>query len=286
MDSMPKIRTAFTRGLTATWSSPVVVIALLSWLLVEWVLIVALGFPGPASVLAHLSAPPLLSTETDLRITIGLFGYGGLIVIFVVAAVHALWMSIVTGFAIEGIESGQVSRWGAIRGLRAFPVVFALRVVGLLVWYAAQILIGVGGLGIALLVYVGILVAFVWLTAFAPVIAVAEGRGWRDAFGRSYRAARLPGSGNLSFAAIYVLPVFTTLVSPSVPGSLLDVNPPFTAWAFIVLLNLLHIAVLAAFAMRYLAIADEVPDAPSRATPARGSRAGERSSAKSRSRGR
>jgi hypothetical protein len=131
-----------------------------------------------------------------------------------------------------------------------------------------------------------ILLGFVWLTAFAPVIAVAEGRGWRDAFGRSYRAARMPGSGNLSFAAIYVLPVFTTLVSPIVPGSLLDVNPPFTAWVFIVLMNLLHIAVLAAFAMRYLAVADEVPDAPARAASARGSGAAQRASAKGRSRGR
>ena len=39
------------------------------------------------------------------------------------------------------------------------------------------------------------------------------------------------------------------------------------------LLNLLHAAIVGAVAMRYLAIADEVPDAPARGTPGRHGRA-------------
>ena len=36
-----------------------------------------------------------------------------------------------------------------------------------------------------------------------------------------------------------------------------------------VLMNLLHTAILGAFALRYLSIAEEVPDAPVRAAPSR-----------------
>jgi len=79
----------------------------------------------------------------------------------------------------------------------------------------------------------------------------------------------MPGSGNLSFAAIYAVPVIATFLAPSVPGTLLDVNPPSTAWIFVVGMNLLHAAMLAAFSMRYLAVADEVPDPrPRQAAPA------------------
>jgi hypothetical protein len=62
-----------------------------------------------------------------------------------------------------------------------------------------------------------------------------------------------------------VVPIFATFLSPGLPGVLLDVNPPFTAWIYVVLMDLLHVAIVAAFALRYLAVAGEVPDAPVRA---------------------
>ena len=46
-------------------------------------------------------------------------------------------------------------------------------------------------------------------------------------------------------------------------------NPAYTAWIFVVV-SLLHTAIIGAIAMRYLAIADEVPDAPARAAARRG----------------
>jgi hypothetical protein len=265
MDEMPKMRTAFARGLAGTWSSPLVVGALIAWLLVEWVTIVALGYPGPIALLAHLSAPTPLSTITDLSISTGILGVrSGLLFVFGVAAVHALWSSVLVGLAMETIESGRASRWGAVRGLRAYPITFALHVIGVAVLFASQIVVAVGGASLAFFLQIAVLVLVVWAFAFAPVIAISEHRRLMDSLGRSIRAARLPGSGNLTFAAIYVVPVFATFLSPQVPGALLDVNPPFTAWSFVVLMNLLHAAVLGAFAMRYLAIADEVPDAPAR----------------------
>jgi hypothetical protein len=275
MDSMPPIRTAFVRGLAGIWSSPVVVGATVAWLLVEWLVVVALGYPGPFSLLAHIAAPAPLSTTTDLSISIGLLGVGrGLPLVFITSGlVHALWQAIVVGLAVEIVETGGASRWGAIRGLRAFPITFAIHAFGVAVLFASSIAAGLGGGGLALLLQLAIYVLVVWVFAYAPIIAITDGRGFRDCFGRALRAARLPGSGNLTFAMLYVVPWFATTLATTVgavPGSALDVNPPYSAWIFVVVVSLFHETVIAALAIRYLAIADEVPDASVRAAPARG----------------
>ena len=273
MDRMPRIRTAVARGLVGTWSSPLIVGLILGWLLVEWLVVVALGYPGPIALLAHIPAPPPVGTITDYSLATGILGARGLSLIFLVAAVHALLQAVLTGLAIEAIESGGTSRWGAIRGLRGFPVAFAVRVIGLMALIAAQLLLAFGGSsGLGLLGQIGVFVIVTWLLGFAPVIAVAEPRRLLDCLGRSIRAARMPGSGNLTFAALYVIPVFATFFALPVPGVVLDVNPPFTAWMFVVGLNLLHTAMLGALAMRYLSIASEVPDPPPRRTPAKEAR--------------
>jgi hypothetical protein len=272
MDAMPPIHTSFTRGLAATWSSPVIVGTTVAWLLVEWLVAVAAGYPGPFALLAHVGAPAPLSTTTDLSLSIGILGVSwGLPLVLVPAAVHALYQSVLVGLAIEAVETGQTDRWGAIRGLRAFPVAFAIHVVGVAVLITAQSVAGFGGGGLSFILQLAILVFAVWVFAFAPVIAVADGRLFP--LGRSLRAARLPGSGNLTFATLYVVPWFAVYVATivgSVPGSVLDVNPAYTAWIFVVVVGLLHAAVVSALAVRYLAIADEVPDAPVRQAPARG----------------
>jgi hypothetical protein len=274
MDEMPRIRTAVAHGLVRTWSSPVIVGGILAWLLVEWLVVVALGYPGPIALLAHVPAPPPIGTITDYSLATGILGARGLAFIFLVAAVHALWQAVLTGLAVEAIESGGPSRWGAIRGLRAFPVAFAVRVIGLMALIAAQLLLAFGGSsGIGLLAQIAVFVVVTWLLGFAPVIAVTEHRRLLDCLGRSVRAARMPGSGNLTFAALYVIPVFATFFALPVPGVMLDVNPPFTAWMFVVGMNLLHTALLAALAMRYLSIAAKVPEAPPRRAPAREARA-------------
>jgi hypothetical protein len=281
MESMPPIRTAFVRGLAATWSSPVIVGFTVGWVAVEWLVLIAVGFPGPFAFLAFGPATPPLSTTTDLSVSIGTFGVGlGLPLVVIVAAVHALWQSLLVGLAIEAIESGRASRWGAVRGLRAFPVALAMHVIGVAVLIASQTLASFGGGSLAPVIQVAIFVLAVWASWFAPVIAIAEGRRVLDSIGRGVRAARLPGSGNLTFATLYVIPMFAAFVATLVgaaPGATLDVNPPYTAWIYVALMNLLHAAIAGAVAMRYLAIADEVPDASARAAGSRGgARAGGR----------
>ena len=87
---------------------------------------------------------------------------------------------------------------------------------------------------------------------------------------RSMRAARMPGVGNLGMAALYVVPAIAVIVAPGKPGNTMGVNPSVGAWVLVLIVNLLHAAMLAAFAFRYLAVADEVPE------PAPRERAGRR----------
>jgi amino acid transporter len=107
------------------------------------------------------------------------------------------------------------------------------------------------------------------------VIAASETRRLADSMGRSMRAARMPGAGNLTLAAIYVFLSFVVLAVVPWPGSQLGVNPTVAAWVVVLVANLLHIAVQAAVAFRYLSVAGEVPEAgPKRrsAPPARSRR--------------
>lgn len=277
IDSMPPIRTAFVRGLAGMWSSPVVVGGIVAWTLVEWLVIVALGYPGPFALLAHIAAPTPLSAYTDLFTSIGILGLAkGLPLIFVTSGlVHSLLLAMVVGLAVETVETGRASRWGAIRGLRAFPVAFASHAFGVAILFIQQIVARFGGGGLSDILHLAIFVLAMWVLAFAPVIAVTEERGFRECLGRSVRAARLPGSGNLTFAVLCVVPWYATYVATfigAVPGSGFDVNPRYSAWIFVIVVSLLHVAVIAALAMRYLAIAGDVPDAPVRAAPARGQR--------------
>ena len=105
------------------------------------------------------------------------------------------------------------------------------------------------GQGFGLLILLASLVVGLYLFVFAPVIAVDEGRTMPEALGRSIRAARMPGAGNLMLAALYVVP-FAVIVAPGEPGSLMGVNPTIGAWVFV--LGLPHVVLLAAFAFRYL----------------------------------
>ena len=70
-------------------------------------------------------------------------------------------------------------------------------------------------------------------------IAADEGRGIAESLGRSVRAARLPGAGNLMFAALYVVSVDRRAGRPRQarqPGS--GVNPSIAAWVFVLVVNL------------------------------------------------
>ena len=115
----------------------------------------------------------------------------------------------------------------------------------------------------------GLLVAGVYLFAFAPAIAADEELSLPLTLSKAVRAARLPGSNNLTLAVLYAVPSFALLLAP-LPGSLTGVNPSVGAWTLSILINVLQMAAVAMFAFRYLAIGADVPDAPAPRNARRG----------------
>jgi hypothetical protein len=271
---MPRIRTSFARGLTAVVATPLLVAAIPVVVLVEWAVLVALGFQGPFALLGATFAAPPISTFLDISLAsvvfthVGRSGIGAavspFIAIAVFLAISAALQAIVTTAAVERLRTGGVTSWAGQRAIRVLPITIGVGVANLGVLIAAQFgqLLGAG---IGLLIAVGILMAGVYLLAFAPAIAADEDHPFSVTMSKAVRAARMPGSNNLLLAAIYVVPsiaFFSATGVGALPGSTIDVNPSVGAWVTAILINLLQMAVVATFAFRYLAVADVIPDAP------------------------
>jgi hypothetical protein len=270
---MPRMRTSFARGFVAVVAEPVVVVAVPAVLLVEWLVLVAVGFQGPFSVMVNALALPPVGTSIDATLATSIFGLqGGLIGIIAFVVVRAVLLSFLTAFVVDALEVGTITRASAVRAVRALPTSLAVNLAGIALLTLTSLLGPLLGPGLGVLIQVGGLVAGVYLFAAAPVIAVAEARRMPDAMSRSVRAARMPGSSNLTLAVLYVIPAVAIVVAPGKPGSLIGVNPTPGAWALAIVVNLLHVAMLATFAFRYLSVATEVPDAPVRSRPASRSR--------------
>ncbi|MGZ5213402.1 MAG: hypothetical protein ACXWXM_06760 [Actinomycetota bacterium] len=263
--SMPRVRTAITRGVITVLGSPTLVVAPVLYLLLVWLVLVAAGYQGPFAPLANLLALPPIGTSLDASLATSLFGLqGGLFGIIVFLAARAIALSLLTAAVVGALEDGRVTRAGMRRGLRALPVTFAICIIGVGILTLSSFFGPLLGPGFGILLQVGALVVGLYLFTFAPIIAVDEGRTMPESLGRSIRAARLPGAGNLMLAALYVVPSIAVIVAPGKPGNLIGVNPTIGAWVFALLINLLHVTLLATFAFRYLSVAHEVPEPPER----------------------
>ncbi len=53
-----------------------------------------------------------------------------------------------------------------------------------------------------------------------------------------------------------MVPSFAILVAPGKPGGLIGVNPSIGAWVLAIGVNLLHVAITATYAFRYLSVAE------------------------------
>jgi hypothetical protein len=262
---MPRVRTALTRGVVTVLGSPALVVAPLLFLLLVWSVLIAAGYQGPFAPLANLLALPPIGTSLDASLATGLFGLqGGLYWIIAFLAVRAIVLALFTAAVVEALEDGRATRACVRRALRALPVTLAICIIGVGVLTLSSFFGPLLGPGFGILLQVGALVVGVYLFTFAPIIAVDESRTMPESLGRSIRAARLPGTGNLTLAALYVVPSIAVIVSPGTPGNLIGVNPTIGAWVFVLPINLLHVALLATFAFRYLSVAHEVPEPPER----------------------
>jgi hypothetical protein len=260
--AMPKMRTSVARGFVTVAASPVLVVGSFLLLIVLWLVVIAFGYQGPFATMSSALALPPLGTSFDATLATGIFGLqGGIVGITAFVVLRGVLIALLTAGVVEALDTGRVSAASAVNGLRALPVCLATSVLGVAFLTLSSFFAPLLGPGFGILIQVGGLVLGVYLFVFAPVIAVAERRTLPDSLTRSIRAARMPGVGNLGMAALYVIPAIAVIVAPGKPGNLIGVNPSIAAWAFVLVVSLLHVVMLAAFAFRYLAVADEVPEA-------------------------
>ncbi len=255
---VPRIRTSITRGLATVLATPALVVAVPLVLMAEWLILLALGFQGPFTILGATFAIPT-GPAAALAPLAGITGF---------LVIHAAFQAIVTTVAVERMRTGSVSSWSVRRGVHVWPVTIAVAVVNLGVLIVANFVQLLGG-GIGFILAVALLVAGVYLFAFAPAISADEELSLPVTMSKAVRAARLPGSNNLALAVLYAVPSFALLLAP-LPGSVIGVNPSVGAWAASIVINVLQMAAVAMFAFRYLAIGATVADAPTPRTGRRG----------------
>jgi hypothetical protein len=268
---MPRIRTSVARGVTVVAGTPALAMGAVAIVIVEWLGAVALGYEGPFALFVTALALPPVGTSFDATLSTSLFGLqGGFFAILGFVALRAVIQAALVAIAVEVLRSSPFGRWTAIRALRTLPSALAVGMAGVGLLTLSSLLGPVLGPAFGLLIQMAALVGGVYLLSFAPVIAADEGRSLADSMGRSVRAARMPGAGNLTLAAIYVVASIALLVVPGKPGTELGVNPSVVAWVLVLGVNLLHVVMQATVAFRYLAVADEVPEsAPKRQAVAR-----------------
>jgi hypothetical protein len=272
--AMPKMRTSVARGFVTVAASPVLVVGSFLLLIALWLVLIAFGYQGPFATMSSALALPPLGTSFDATLATGIFGLqGGIVGITAFVLLRGVLIALLTAGVVEALDTGRVSTAAAANGLRALPVSLATSVLGVAFLTLSSFFAPLLGPGFGILIQVGGLVLGVYLFVFAPVIAVAERRTLPESLSRSIRAARMPGVGNLGMAALYVIPAIAVIVAPGKPGNVIGVNPSIAAWAFVLVVSVLHVVMLAAFAFRYLAVADEVPEAREpRGRPARARR--------------
>jgi hypothetical protein len=260
---MPSIRASLGRGIVTVLSGPLLLVGVPIVLILLWVLLVAAGFQGPFALLVHAFALPPIGTSADVSVAASTFAGSWLIGVAIAIVLRALLLAAVAAAAVQLLRDGATTRWVWVPMLRALPATLAVSFASVSLLLAVQLLSalvgGAGGLG--LFVLIGAFVVGINAFAFAPAIGASEDRRLADTLSRSWRAARIPGSGNLSLATLYVVPSFALLfATPALPGGAIGVNPSVGAWVLVILVNLLHVAVTAAYTFRYLSIAEAVPE--------------------------
>lgn len=263
--SMPSIRTSAARGLVVVAGTPVLAVGAVALVVLEWLVALALGYEGPFALFVNALGLAPVGTSFDATLSTSLFGLqGGFFAILGFVAFRAMVQALLVAVIVEVLRSAPLGRWTLIRALRTLPAALAVNIAGIGLLTLASLLGPLLGPAFGLLIQMAALVGGVYVLSFAPVIAADEGRRLSDAMSRSVRAARMPGSGNLTLAAIYVVASIAILVVPGKPGSDLGVNPTVSAWVMVLVANLLHVVMQAMVAFRYLSVADEVPDAAPR----------------------
>jgi hypothetical protein len=273
----PPFTESIVRGFVGAAGTPVAFVSAFLGAFTIWGVYVALGLAdlmGVRSLATLMTVPPLYLLFTDRFIAffplVGDSGLAGLSIAVGLTILRVLLFGAVAAFVAARL--GWDERPPARAFVRALPhlllVAFALFVVAALIPYL------VGGFvpgtlgGIVLLG--GPLLGLHFLV-FAPISAVLDGVGYRDAVRRSARAARLPGGSHLGLTFGYF--AFTLFLVSLVPARAVEpATPSVAVWAISLGATFVHVAAMSAFVYRWLAVRDEAGIQAPSPPPARAAR--------------
>lgn len=272
--AFPSVSRSIGRGFLLVGSSALILGATFAFVFLAWVGLVALGFEGPPGRMVDLAALPPISTYFDALNGVAIFGYGiaGTLASLGFLVLRALVVAVLTGIIVVRLEGEGTVREAALRGLRAYPTVLAVNAVAMVSMLVGSFVLPILGTSLGFLGYVALLVAVLFLLAFAPAAAVREERPVMETLRRSGRAATMPGSRHALMCLLYIFLALPLFLAFAPEGNLLIVNPSTGTWVYGFCVSFVHVAFLAAFAYRWMAVEEEVPEQPvkrSRATPAR-----------------
>jgi hypothetical protein len=261
---MPKAWRSYARGLMVVLGAPAILVAVPVVLLLQWLVLIAIGFQGPFTLLAGTFEWPGPGTlaDTIVSASVATSSASALIGLFVMFILRGALLAFATTAAVERLRTGGVTTWALRRGLRVLPVTIAANLMGFALLQVGQIataFLAQAGLGV--IAFIAAMVATVYLTAYAPAIAADESRTMPASMQRGIRTARMPGSGSLIACAVYTIAAFAVNVA-YLPSSGIGVNPSIASWAGVLVANLLSLGVVGMFAYRYLSVASFVEDPP------------------------
>lgn len=264
----PPIGRALGRGLVTVGSSPLIVLSSFVLVFLFWVALVALGLEGPPGRIVNLLALPPISTYFDALNGVTIYGFGppGFLAATVFLLVRAVALALLTALIVRVYEGEGTVAEALARGLRIVPVTAVVGLASFALMLVGSIILPVLGAGLGFLASVLMLVLALFLFVLAPVVALREpGRTLQDVVRRGARAALQPGSRHVLMCLLYIFLTLPVLVALTPGGGLLGVNPTLATWVYALVCTYVHLSFLAAFAYRYMAVEDQVPDQPVRA---------------------
>ncbi len=273
----PPLGVSLARGMRTVGTSPALLVTTFLGALALWLAYSAYGLDLAAISWAMVlleSLPPFQSfidvrlLATERPSSIGVFIGSGLWVLAARALLGTVWITLILrSLQPEGPE-GELTPSSRRQGIRKYPVMLGIHAVLLLVMFVAGVFapafLGAdfGQLGVIVVFLAGM-----YFFVFAPVVAVAEGVGLREAFRLSIRAARVPGPRHMVLTFSYVaFSLFLLSTAPVSPD--LNATPSILVWVYALFVAFLHVSVLAALTFRWLFVREHVLQEASAALPA------------------
>jgi hypothetical protein len=249
----PRVTESVVRALRTVGSSPPVLAAAFLSLLGTWALFAFLGVDGDPRFLALLMAispAHLFFTDGSVALLGGspAAAVGSLAGLAALRAVTFTLLMLLIDAALRSETSGRGVAGRLPRAAAGFASLYLGEVV-LVVVLSAVLPAVLGQLSLV------VVPAAIYFLALAPVVATVEAVSIREGLVRGLRAARLPGQLGLALGYF----VFLYLVAAISPfGPLSSATPTVLAWAFALLMTFLHVSVLGALVLRWVAVRDHV----------------------------